>query len=156
MKNLEDEVVDNDERLNIVSGRKIITKEDRYNESIRDSKKKNYPDKFEELDETLLIFLGENDPEVFLIEFIDKWKYLTKNLAHGCQYFNSTDNYQKSVDSLKEEDFSSKLKKDYPDDEEIERTKEIIKRVNIKNGEELTQIYIKTDVLLVASVFEKL
>ena len=46
------------------------------------------------------------------------------------------------------------MKNDYPSDEEIERTKEIIKRFNIKNGE-LTQIYLKSDVLLLNCVFEK-
>ena len=47
---------------------------------------------------------------------------------------------------------SAKLKKDYPSDGEIERTKEIIKLFNIKNGEELTEIYSKSDVLLLTCV----
>ena len=42
-----------------------------------------------------------------------------------------------------------------PDDDEIERTKEIIKLFNIKNGEKLTRLYCKTDVNLLADVFEK-
>ena len=56
---------------------------------------------------------------------------------------------------MKREDFFSKLKNNCPDDEEIERTKEIIKIFDIKNGEELTEIYLKSDVLLLACVFEK-
>ena len=56
---------------------------------------------------------------------------------------------------MKKEDFFSKLKNDYPSDEEIERTKEIIKLFNIKNGEELTQLFLKSGVLLLACVFEK-
>ena len=32
---------------------------------------------------------------------------------------------------------------------------DIIRRFNIKNGEELTQIYLKSDLLLLACVFEK-
>ena len=67
---------------------------------------------------------------------------------------NSIDDYKKP-DNLKKEDFFSKLKNDYPDDEEIERTKEIIKLFDIKNGEELTKLYCKSDVLLLADVMEK-
>ena len=37
-----------------------------------------------------------------------------------------------------------------------ERTKEIIKLFNIKNGEELTYLYMKSDVLLLTCVFEKI
>ena len=47
------------------------------------------------------------------------------------------------------------MKNGYPDDEEIQRTMDIIKRFNIKNGQELTEIYLKSDVLLLACVFEK-
>ena len=47
------------------------------------------------------------------------------------------------------------MKNKCPDDEEIERTKEIIKIIDIKIGEELTEIYLKSDVLLLACVFEK-
>ena len=57
--------------------------------------------------------------------------------------------------NIKKEDFFSKLKNECPDDEEIERTKEIIKIFDIKNGEKLTEIYLKSDVLLLACVYEK-
>ena len=53
------------------------------------------------------------------------------------------EDYQMPVDNLKEKDFFSKLKKDYPSDEEIERTKENINFFNVKNGEELLQMYLK-------------
>ena len=88
-------------------------------------------------------------------EFPDKWKFLTKKLAYPFEYFNSFDDCQKPVNKLKKEDFFSKLKNRYPDDKEIKRTKEIIERFNIKNGEKLTEIYLKSDVLLVTCVFEK-
>ena len=38
---------------------------------------------------------------------------------------------------------------------EIQRTKEIIEIFNIKNGKELTELYLKSDVILLADVFEK-
>ena len=47
------------------------------------------------------------------------------------------------------------MKNGYPDDEEIERTEEIIEMFNNKNGEDLRGIYLKSDVLLPACVFEK-
>ena len=47
------------------------------------------------------------------------------------------------------------MKNKGPDDEDIERTKENIKIFDNKNGEELTEIYLKSDVLLLTCVFEK-
>ena len=80
---------------------------------------------------------------------------MNKQIAYPYEYFNSIDDYKKSVDNLKKEDFFSKIKNYYPDDEEIERTKEIIKLLDIKNVEELTNLYCKSDVILLADVFEK-
>ena len=99
--------------------------------------------------------MGENDLKILKTGFPNKWKYLTKKLAYPYEYFNSIDDYQKPVDNLKKEDFFNKLKNKCPDNEEIEKTKEYIKKFKIKNGEELTEIYLKCDVLLLACVFEK-
>ena len=99
--------------------------------------------------------LDEDDLKILKKEFPDKWQYLNKKLAFPYEYFNSIDDYQKPVDTLKKEDFFSKLKNKYPDDDEIERTKEIIKLFNIKDGEELTKLYCKSDVILLADVSEK-
>ena len=99
--------------------------------------------------------MGENDLKILKTGFPDKWKCLTKKLAYPFEYFNSIDDYQKPVDNLDKEEFFNKLTNKCPDDEEIEGTKEIIKLLNIKNGEDLTQIYLKSHVLLLASVFEK-
>ena len=57
---------------------------------------------------------------------------------------------------LKKEAFFSKLKTKCPSDKKIERTDEIIKKFNNEKGEELSQLYLKTDVLILACVFEKL
>ena len=47
------------------------------------------------------------------------------------------------------------MKNDYPDDKEIERTHKIIEPFSITNGRELTQLYLKGDVILLADIFEK-
>ena len=146
LKDLKEEFVDNNEILDIVNG----LLEDK---TIKDLKK-DYPNEIENLEEALLNYMGENGLKLLKTGFPDKWKYLTKKLAYPYEYFDSIDDYQKPLDNLKKEDFFSKLKNGYPDDKEIERTKEIIKKFNIKNGE-LTEIYFKSDALLLACVFEK-
>ena len=65
------------------------------------------------------------------------------------------DDYSKNISNLTKQDYFSKLKNDYPEDNEIERTNKIIQTYNITNGEQLTQLYLKTDVILLADVFEK-
>ena len=99
--------------------------------------------------------MGENDLKILKRGFPDKWKYFTKKLAYPYEYFNCIDDYQKPVNNLKKEHFFSKLKNKCPDNEEIQRTMDIIERFNLKNGEELTEIYLKSDVPLLACVFEK-
>ena len=88
-------------------------------------------------------------------EFPDKWQHLNKKIAYPYEYFNIIDDYKKPVNNLKKEDFFNKLKNDYPDDSDIEQTKEIIKVFEIKNGEEFTKLYLKSDVFLLADIFEK-
>ena len=159
LKNLKKEIDDNDKILNIVN--KIeenypeeienLEEDDRTNKNL----KKNCPKEFENLEEALLNYIRENDLKILKTGFPDMWKYLTKKLAYPYEYFNNIDDCQKPVDNLKKEDFFSKLKNKCPDGEEIERTKEIIKKFNIKNGKELTEIYLKKDVLLLTCVFEK-
>ena len=87
-------------------------------------------------------------------QFPDKWEKLNKNLAFPHKYFNSLEEHQKPVDHLKEEDFFSNLKKKEADVEEIERTEEVGKIFIVKNGEELTKLFLKSDVILLA-IFEK-
>ena len=52
-------------------------------------------------------------------------------------------------------DFFSNSKNKCPSDEERHRTKEFFKNFDIKNGEELIKLYLKSDVILLADVFEK-
>ena len=105
--------------------------------------------------DSLLKNLDEDDFKILKKEFPDKWQYLNKKLAYPYEYFNSIDDYKKPVHNLENKDFFSKLKNKCPDDKKIDRTREIIKKFNIKNGEELTQLYLKSDVILLADVFEK-
>ena len=148
MKNLKNEIVDNDEILNIVDE---IVEDDK---TIKDLKK-DCPDKIKNLEEALFGYMGKIDLKILKTGFPDNLKFLTKKLAYPYQFINSIKDYQKPVNKLKKEDFFSKLKNGYTDDEEIERTKVNIKLFNIKNGKELTEIYLKSDVFLLACVFEK-
>ena len=148
LKNLKEKIVDNDEIINIID--KIVEDD----KTITDLKK-DYPDEIKNLEEALLNYMGENDLKILKRGFPDKWKYLTKKLAYAYEHFNSINDYQKPVINLEKKDFFSKLKNGYPDDEEIDRTMDIINKFNIKNGKELTEIYLKSDVLLLACVFEK-
>ena len=147
LKNLKKEIVDNDEILDIVN--KIVEDD----KTIKDLKK-DYPEETKNLEEALLNYMEENNLKILKTGFPDKWKFLAKKLAYPYEYFNSIDDYQKPVDNLRKEYFFSKLKNKCPNDEDIERTMDIIKRFNNKNAEELTEIYLRSDVLLLACAFE--
>ena len=72
LKDLKEEIVDNDEILNIVD--ELVENE----KTIKDLKT-DYPDKIKNLEEALLIYMGENDLKILKTGFPDKWKYLTNN-----------------------------------------------------------------------------
>ena len=145
---LKKEIVDNYHILNIVTD---IGEFDR----TREDSKKDYLHKIKSLEVALLDYMSENYLKILKDEFGDKWKNLTKKLAYPYEFFNSINDYQKSVTDLKIEDSFNKLKNKCPKDEEIEGIKETIQLFNIKNGKELTEIYVKSDVLLLTCVFEK-
>ena len=56
---------------------------------------------------------------------------------------------------MKKEDFFSKLKNKCPDDAEIQRTRGINRLFDIKNEIQLTELYLISDVILLADVIEK-
>ena len=99
--------------------------------------------------------MGENDLKFSKTEFPKNWMYLTKKLAYPYEYSRSIDDYRKPVDNFMKEHFFGKLKNDFPSDKEIEKSMDINKRFNIKRGEELTLLHLKSDVSLLACVFEK-
>ena len=152
LKNLNKEVVGDDKILNIINELENMIDKAKRNKSISDLKK-TYPDKINELEEAFLDYIGENDLKLLKTEFPDKWRYLIKKLAY--ENFNSIEDYNKPVNNLENKDFLSKLKNKCPDDIEINRTREIIKKFDIKDGKELTELYCKSDVLLLTCVFEK-
>ena len=75
-----------------------------------------------------------------------------KKLAYPYEYLNLS-NIQEPI-NLSPEDFWSTLKQTTPSLEEINRTQEIIKKYDLKNGQELTELYLKMDVLQLADVME--
>ena len=105
--------------------------------------------------DSLVKNLDEDDFKILKKEFPDKWQSLNKKLAYPYEYFISIADFKKPVHNFKKEDFFSKLKNKCPNDEEIQRTKELFEIFNIENGKELTELYLKSDVILLADVFEK-
>ena len=87
MKKLKEEIVDNDEILDIFN--KILEEE----KTIKDLKK-DYTNEFKNLEEALLDYKGENDLKILKTGFPDKWKYLTRKLAHPYEFFNCIEDYQ--------------------------------------------------------------
>ena len=75
-----------------------------------------------------------------------------KKLAYPYEYLN-LDNFKEPI-NLTEEDYWSTLTQSYPSDDDIKRTQELIDKNKIKNGRELTMLYLKMDVLQLADVFE--
>ena len=82
--------------------------------------------------------------------FIDE--LFKKKLAYPYEYFN-LDNFDKPL-NLTKEDYWSTFTQSYPSDDDIKRTQELIDKNKIKNGTELTMLYLKMDVLQLTDVFE--
>ncbi len=60
-------------------------------------------------------------------EFPDNWELLNKKLAYPYEKYKSIQDYDLPANELKDEDFYATLKQGTPDNEEIERTMDIIK-----------------------------
>ena len=89
--------------------------------------------------------------------FPNHWMLLKKKLVNPYEFYKTLEDYEKTIEELLKsgkEAYFSKTKNKIPDQEEIDRTNEIIKFF-IKNGRELTKLYNKADVILLADMFEK-
>ena len=75
-------------------------------------------------------------------------------MAYPYEYFKSFDDYELSIVNLNKNDDNSKLSKSIPKEEQIERTNKLIDIFNIQIGRQLTELYLKTDVILLADAFE--
>ena len=94
LKDLKEDIVGSDEILNFVNK---IVEEDK---TIQDLK-----NEIKNLEEALFEYMGENDLKILKTGFPDKWKYLSKKLAYPYEYFNSIEDYKKSVDNLEKNFF---------------------------------------------------
>ena len=88
--------------------------------------------------------------------FIDE--NFKKKLAYPYEYFN-LDNFDTQCAfgkplNLTKEDYWSTLTQSYPSDGDTKRTQELIDKNKIKNGRELTMLFLKMEVLQLADVFE--
>ena len=90
--------------------------------------------------------------------FPNRWMILKKKIAYPYEFYKTLQDYEKPIGELLKagnEAYYSKTKNEIPDQDEINRTNEIIKLFNIKNARELTELYNKADIILLADIFEK-
>ena len=80
---------------------------------------------------------------------------IIKKIAYPYEYFNSFEEYEVPFDKIDKKNYYNRLTNGYANEEEIERTIKIIDIFKIKNGKELTELYFKTDVILLADIFER-
>ena len=101
----------------------------------------------------------KDDDYIHLKKFFpNHWMLLKNKLAYPYEFYKTLEDYEKPIDELLKagsEAYYSKTANKIPDQKEIDRTNEIIKLFNIKNGRELTELYCKADVILLADIFEK-
>ena len=94
---------------------------------------------------------GANNFPIMTLEGMSD-ELFKKKLAYPYEVFTHN-NFQEPL-NLSPEDFWSTLKQTTPPDEEINRIQEIIKKFNVRNGQEITELYLKMDVLQLAEIFE--
>ena len=102
--------------------------------------------------------LKDDDYNHIKKHFPNHWMLLKNKLAYPYEFYKTLEDYETPIDELLKagnEAYFSKTKNKLPDKEEIGRTNEIIKIINIKNGRQLTELFNKADVILLADIFGK-
>ena len=108
--------------------------------------------------EKLTESLNDNDYFHLKKHFPNHWMLLKNKLAYPYEFYKTLEDYEKPIEELLnagKEAYFKKSKNKIHDQDETDRTNEIIKLFNIKNGRELTELYCKADVILLADIFEK-
>ena len=99
-----------------------------------------------------------DDAFVYLKQhFGQHWRLFKEKISYSYEYFKTIEDYEKPIEELQilgKEAYYSKLDNYYPEKTEIDRTNHIINILKIKNGRELTRLYNKADVMLLADIFE--
>ena len=108
--------------------------------------------------EKLTESLNVNDYIHLKKHFPNRWMLLKNKLAYPYEFYKTLEDYEKPIEELLKagsEAYFSKTANKIPDQKEIDRTNEIIRFFNLKNGRALTELYCKADVILLADIFEK-
>ena len=93
--------------------------------------------------EKLTESLKDNDYIHLKRHFPNHWMLLKNKLAYQYEFYKTLEDYERPIDVLLKtgkEAYFSKTKNKISDQEEIDRTNEIIRLFNIKNGRELTEL----------------
>ena len=97
LKKLKKEIVCDDNISNIVNEVETLISEDRTIEN----NKMVFRNEIGRLEGALNNYKSEKDPKFLKTEIRDKRKYLSKKVAYPYEYFNSIDDYQKTVNNSK-------------------------------------------------------
>ena len=108
--------------------------------------------------DTLAKTLLDNEFIYHKKEFGSSWRLFTEKMAYPYEYFKDDEDYEKPIEELlnlgKEGYYNTLHITKYSDQAEIDRTKNIINVFNIRNGRELTELYCKSDDILLKNIFE--
>ena len=116
---------------------------------------RDFPYKLEKLEEVSYNYRSANDLKILKTEIPEKWKFFDKKLAYPYECFNSINDYQKPENKFEKENHFGKFKNACPSDEKIEKRNQIFNLLKIKNKEELTKLYLQSDIILLTCVLTK-